>query len=569
MWRCSILATASALLDLLPVLALWLSIVHIVSAEPSLATLALYAGIALFGVLCSIWALSRAMKTSHLVAFEAVHALRLDLAHHLGEVPMGWFAQRSSAQTRSLIVDEPERLEQIIAHAIPESVSGFISWIAVTLWLFAVDWRMALVSVAMTPIALGIMAIAILRGNREIGRLHSASAAFNGAIADFFSAMPALKVFGSGQKLHARTAKTVGDFADMQVRIAQRFLLFGGTFNSLILANVCIILPAGLMLLAGGSLDIPTFLFFLILGSNYSQPFLKMINQMGQLSQVAGALEHVNKVLETPAQPDPGGVSLPEHGELVFEDVRFRHADGTLALDGVNFTVKPGSFLALVGPSGAGKSTAASLIPRLHDVTDGRITFGGTDIRNAPLADLMSRIGFLFQDTFMFSGTVADNLRVGKPDASETEMKDALRLAQAQFVPRLPKGLETALGAKGVTLSGGEKQRLAIARLILKDPDVIVLDEATAFIDPDNEVEILKALHALAKNRTVIAIAHRLHTVQRADCIVVMKAGRVDDKGTHSELLVRGGLYAELLRASRSARESCLREADRGASDDG
>lgn len=431
-----------------------------------------------------------AMGLSHVAAFRLIHALRLALSRHLARLPMGWFQGRRSGGAKKLIVDEPERLEMLVAHGIPEGTSAIGTWIAVTVWLFVVDWRMAIAAILLTPIAFALMFRAMGGMEARMSRYQSAAERMNGSVVEYLAGMPVVKIFNRSGESFGETSAAVRNYAAVETDMAHDFLPLGSLFYTLILANIVVILPVGLLLMQSGSLDLTTLTLFLIFGANYSQPLLKLFNLFHEMMHISMASTLIDEVLETPAQPDSGmRVDLVSH-EIAFDRVSFGYGAHDVVQE-ISFTARDGAVTALVGPSGSGKSTLAGLIPRLYDVGAGRITLGGTDIRQIGLDQLMEEVAFVFQDTFLFTGTIAENIRFGKVDASEAELHKAARAARAHdFITALPDGYETRLGEAGASLSGGERQRIAIARAILKDAPVIVLDEATAFADPDSEAAI-------------------------------------------------------------------------------
>ncbi|MFT4252462.1 MAG: ATP-binding cassette domain-containing protein, partial [Caulobacter sp.] len=328
---------------------------------------------------------------------------------------------------------------------------------------------------------------------------------------------------------------------------------------------IVVILPVGLVLLRQGSITLPTLLLFVILGANYSQPLLKLFNQFHGLAHISMGSTAVADLLAQTPQADTGTRVALRHYDVAFEHVRFGYGAADVLHD-IGFVARTGEATALVGPSGSGKSTIANLVPRFRDVREGKVTIGGVDVRDIGLDQLMETVAFVFQDTFLFSDTIGANIRFGKPDASDAEVEAAARAARAHdFIAALPQGYDTPLGEQGRTLSGGERQRIAIARAILKDAPVVVLDEATAFADPDNETAIQEAIGALTRGRTLLLVAHRLHTVMNADQILVVDQGRIVERGTHAGLLAEKGLYARLWEDYGHAQSIQLRPAGPGA----
>ncbi|MDP9835696.1 ATP-binding cassette subfamily B protein [Neorhizobium huautlense] len=554
-----VLAIVAAGLELVPLWLLWHLVVDVIEAKATFSVFLSTAGFAAFAVLAGYAAQGASVAKAHIAAFGIIHRLRLAVATHLVGLPLGWFSDRSLGEAKTLVIDEPERLEVVAAHGIPEASSALATWVVVSVWLFAVDWRMSLATVLLTPVAFLMIVIATMRSSRKLVAFQTANRRMNASVLEYVAGMPVVKIFNRSGETVAGASTAVRDYVDIELDIARSYVPLGGAFSALVLANVTIILPVGLLLLQSGEIDTATLAFFVILGAGYSLPLTKLFHLFQNIAHVSVASKSVEEVLGTSAQPDTGRDVTLENRDMTFENVSFAYGGRTVLHD-LSFTALTGTVTALVGPSGSGKSTAASLVARFHDVALGRITLGGVDLREIGRDQLMREISFVFQDVFLFDDTIAANIGFGKAGAGNEDIEAAARAAQAHdFITAMPQGYQTRIGASGITLSGGERQRIAIARAILKDAPVLVLDEATAFCDPDSEAAIQQALSTLAEGRTLIVVAHRLHTIAAADRILVLSEGRIVEEGDHRMLLQRQGHYARLWEDWQAVRSNTLR----------
>lgn len=497
-----------------------------------------------------------AMALSHKAAFAVIHDLRLALADRFTRVPLGYLARRRSGELKRVVVEDTEKLELLVGHGIPDVVSGLGVWLAVSVWLFAVDWRLALASIVVTPIAFGAMFAAIRQGQGRAPEYAAASARMNGSIVEYLRGMPVVKIFNRTGEAFQETSEAVRDYTKIETAWARAYVPLGGMFYSLVLANIVVILPVGLWLLRTDQITVSTLLFFVIVGARYSQPLLKVFNHAAEIAHLSMGATIIKAILDEPSLPDTGQrVGFPHH-DIEFDHVHFGYGSGDGSGSGdrevltdVSFVARTGEVTALVGPSGAGKTTIAQLVPRFWDVDTerGRIRVGGHDVRAIGVEQLMDTVAFVFQDTYLFHDTVAANIRLGKSTATDEEIAAAARGARCdEFIDALPDRYDTIVGERGATMSGGERQRIAIARAILKDAPVIVLDEATAFADPENEAAIQDALAALTEGKTLLVVAHRLSTVRDADQILVVHDGRIVECGQHDDLVNQDGTYNRL-----------------------
>jgi len=561
------LASLAALCELVPFLAIWLAVDAIVDGDPSRDALLGYAGLAAAGLLARYALFCAATMVAHLAAFDALHALRVRMAERLARVPLGWVTGRRSGEVKKVMADDVERLELFLAHGVPDAVAATVATLASAAVLAVVDWRMALATIVVVPVAFACMGRAMATASPQMGRYQAALARVNGALVEALRGLHVVKAFNRAGATTAELQAAIDDYTDWGRSFTLRFLPLGTAFYVLVVANVLVIVPVGLWLELTGRIALTELLLFFILGIGFSLPLLRLFGTFAELGHLAVGGNLVRELLGAAelTAPPAGASRRPADGSVRFEGVSFSFGERHVLRD-VSFEAPAGSMLALVGPSGAGKTTIAKLVPRFWDVDAGRVVVGGVDVRELPQGELLDHVAFVFQESFLFDDTVAANIRLGQPGATDDEVRAAARAARADdFIRALPDGYDTVLGERGARLSGGERQRLALARAFLKDAPVLVLDEATAFADPDNEAAIQDALGRLAVGRTVLVVAHRLSTIAGADQILVVDGGRIVERGRHDELLDAGGRYATLWADFTAAQAVALGDAVRGA----
>jgi ATP-binding cassette subfamily B protein len=541
-------AALSGLCALVPYATVAWMAAAIFASPPDLALVQELALVALGAIVVRHVLAAIATAVAHIAAFRLLHDLRVRLARKLGEVPMSFFAKRPTGELKQTMMDDVNQIEAFVAHHLPDATAAIVTPVAIGIVLFVVDWRMALASVAMGPFAIAAMTIAMRNTGEAHRRWRALLDRIANALLEYFRGIHVIKTFGLTARSFGDLEKTVHEGMTWTEDFMRTNGRGYGAFGALIGSSVLVLAPLGGWLYLRGSLALDTLVLFLVLGPQLLSSMLRLMFAWGNVERITQGNARIASVLAAPALETRAEQVALRDASIAFDDVSFAYDAGDV-LQHVSFEARPGEITALVGPSGAGKTTIARLIPRLWEPTGGRIEIGGVDIAAAPLDAVLERIAVVFQDVFLFHGTIAENLRIARPDASDADLVFACEAAGIHATIRaLPRGYETILGERGARLSGGEKQRLSIARAILKDAPIVILDEATAFADPENESVIQEALSTLCRGKTVIVIAHRLSTVRDADQIIVLDRGRVVDRGTHAELIARCSTYQRLSR---------------------
>lgn len=514
-----------------------------------------------FGVLLVLW-LGRVVfhgistSLSHKATFEVLGNIRKRICEKLSRLPLGYVLDTPSGSIKNVIVERVDSIETTMAHVVPEFTSNLLGTVAVVVYLFMIDWRMALASLA--TLVLGLMAYMGMMKDYESDYQNTINKTkiLNDTAVEYINGIEVIKAFGKAKSSYDRFVVAAKEGASCYVEWMRKCNVFFSIAMVLAPATMLTVLPIGGLLYRGGSLSGADFIMIIVLAVGVIAPIMTCMSYSDDLAQVGTIIGEVTAILSQEELIRPESMQkVPENNTIRLQGVSFGYKEKEV-LHGVNLEFKEGTVNALVGPSGSGKSTIAKLVASLWDVSGGRITLGDVDIREIPLEDYNQKIAYVSQDNYLFDASVMENIRMGKAGASDEEVIAAAKNSGChEFILALENGYNTVVGGAGGHLSGGERQRVAIARAMLKGAPIIILDEATAYTDPENEAIIQAAVAKLVKGKTLIVIAHRLSTIADSDRIFVIKDGAVDSEGTHEELLARNGLYAEMWQAHMSVKD--------------
>ena len=553
-----ILAALAAVCSFLPYLSIYFIMRELIGVFPdmvnaNMTVILRYGWLALAGIAGNVILYFCALMCSHLAAFGTLYELKLAFANHITEIPLGYHLTIGSGRMRKIMDENIESIEKFIAHQFPDFVASLVAPLVLVILLLAIDWRYGVVSLLGIILAFVVQFLGFNGNAKE--KMHHYQVAqedMNSASVEYIRGMPEIKAFNQTADSFRRLSKSITDYTSFVLEYAMGWQNCMPGFTTIIHSIYLLLIPVGIFIGMGTgdyrSYSL-TFIFYLVLVPAISGVLNKIMYISESFTQIDGNVERMEEILSISALPDQDGGTAEQGHNIEFDHVSFSYGTDTSvkALDSVSFMARQGEVTAIVGPSGGGKSTIANLVSRFWDVTEGCIRIGGGDIRKIPQAELMRQVSFVFQDTFLFRQSILDNIRMGNPAASKAQVIEAAKAAQCHdFIEKLPDGYHTMIGAAGIRLSGGERQRIAIARAIIKDAPIIVLDEATAFSDPENEYLIQKAFEKLIKNKTVIMIAHRLSTIRNADQILVMEHGQLIEQGTHDTLMEQQGKYAQM-----------------------
>ncbi|PXX46807.1 ABC transporter ATP-binding protein [Undibacterium pigrum] len=548
-----IFSALSSVLSLAPLIVIYLVLLQLAHTEQNTALAGLWPILGWGALAMGLrWLLQVSGGIlAHLAAFNILFDLRLAVADKLRRVPMGWITARSAESINKILRDDVDRLELFIAHHLNDSAAALTLPLVSAIALFYLDWRMALVTLITVPLAVLVQLLLWKKVPEVMREYNEVNARLASQVVQYVQGIAVIKTYHRGTAI-ASTGSTVAlpqlvaAYFDVIVRMVKLTVPAWSAFTVVIGANMLCILPFGGYWYLQGSLPLELFVLCLLLGLGITRPLFQLAFFGSLMRLIQDGYGRIQDLMEAPELADVAGTLAPADNSVEFVSAGFAY-DEVNVLQDISFKMAAGSLTAIVGPSGAGKSTLAQLLVRFWDVQQGAVNIGGVDVRELPLANMHAQVAYVMQDVFLFYDTVLENIRLGREDISEEQVIAAAIAAQAHdFISRLPQGYRTVLGERGARLSGGEKQRLSIARALVKDAPIIVLDEATAFSDPINEAQLLQALGTLTRDKTVMVIAHRLSTIIDADQIVVLDAGCVVACGKHAQLLEDCVLYRQL-----------------------
>lgn len=543
-------------LGMLPYFSAAQIIIGMLAGETDLSVYLPWLGMGLAGYAARTLLYNMALSVSHKATFSILKTIRQKILEKLPRLPLGTVMDMSSGKMKQIIVDQVDGMETTLAHLFPEMTANVAAPVLILIYLFVLDWRMALLSIVSIPVGMAFMMSVMGNYSRDYEGAVKTTQEMNGTIVEYINGIEVIKAFNQGKSSYAKFTDRVRANASYFYNWMRRCQFGTAMGYAVAPASLITVLPVGWIWYMGGSLTMETFITVIILSLGVAGPLLAAMNFVDTLAIVGTTVASVDELLSAQEQQHGDKEVSIKGTDIELSHVSFGYHEDKNILRDVSLSIPAGSMTALVGPSGFGKSTIAKLIAGFWDVRDGTVSLGGVDERKISLKQLYDQVAFVSQDNYLFDATVLENIRMGKLSATDKEVADVAKAAGCDaFIRTLEKGYETNVGGGGAHLSGGERQRIAIARAMLKDAPIVVLDEATAYIDPENEAVIQKAIARLVRGKTVIVIAHRLSTIKDADKIVVVKDGRIEASGKHEELRKSCPLYEAMWQAHIGAKD--------------
>ena len=551
------LSVISVAAGLVPYYAAAQMLIGLIGTEKNFSYYLFWCAVAAAGYLVKATFYIFSTNVSHTATFRVLKDLRSRMVANFSKMPMGRFLNTPSGEWKDILVDRVEGLETPLAHLLPEMSANVLVPVLIVIYLFLIDWRMALISLITIPVGMSFYMTVIKNYPAQYAESVEITRKMNNAIVEYVNGIEVIKAFNQSAESYGKYANAVRDNAEYYFQWMKSCQWATSAFNSVCPGVLITVLPIGTLFYLSGIITAPDLITVIILSLGIVGPLIAASNFADSLGMVGTAIGEISAVLDAPELIRPN-----TRVELSDTDIRLDHVsfayeeDGEPALKDVSLHIRPGTVTALVGPSGSGKSTITKLIAGFWDVGEGQILLGGRDVKTIPQEQIAEQIAYVSQDNFLFDTTIRENIRIGRQSATDAEVEAAAKAAGCEsFIQGLESGYDTKVGSLGGHLSGGERQRIAIARAMLKDAPIVILDEATAYIDPENEAMIQKAVSRLVKGKTLLVIAHRLSTITDSDQIVVVKDGRISAMGTHTELLSSSELYKDMWQAHLGAKD--------------
>ena len=550
----SVLGVASGLV---PYYAAAQMLIGLIGTERSFSFYIFWGTVAAVGYLAKSTFAILSTSVYHTATFLALRDIRKQIVDKFSRMPMGTLLNTPSGQLKDTLVDRVEGLETPLAHLLPEMSANVLVPVFIVVYLFVLDWRMALISLITIPVGMVFMATILKTYPQQYEGSVKINQRMNNAVVEYVNGIEVIKAFNQSAASYGKYSDAVHENADYFYKWMKSCQWAMASYNAICPAVLITVLPAGVLFYAAGSITSANLITIIILSLGIVGPLIAASNFADSLGMVGTVVNEIAALLDGPELVRPTQPVSLDSQEIRLNDVSFSYNnDGDNAIQHIDLTIKPGTVTALVGPSGSGKSTITKLIAGFWDVGAGSITLGGKDLRTIPQKQLADQIAYVSQDNYLFDDTIRENIRMGRLSASDAEVEEVAKAAGCDaFIRRLENGYDTNVGGAGGHLSGGERQRIAIARAMLKNAPIIILDEATAYIDPENEAVVQQAVSKLVAGKTLIIIAHRLSTITDSDQIVVMKDGSISGIGTHDELLKTSELYREMWQAHIGAKD--------------